>query len=90
VEGKKEKVRDYITSIFKSYAWVRTNDYVLIRKTDGTDAKLYDIRNDPDHLHDISSESPAKVEELWSLAIADAGGDFPELDISFPLWDSKK
>ena len=90
VEGKKEKIRDYATSIFKNYAWVRTDAYVLIRKTDGTDAKLYDIRNDPGHLHDIASEAPEKVEELWALALADAGGDFPQLKISFPLWDSKK
>ena len=90
VEGKQEKVRDYATSIFKSYAWVRTDDYVLIRKTDGTDAKLYDVRNDPEHTRNIASELPGKVEELWSLATADAGGDFPQLNVSFPLWDSKK
>ena len=88
--GEAGPTHEYATSIFKNYAWVRTGEYVLIRKTDGTDARLYDIKNDPAHSRDLAESMPEKVEELWQLALNDADGSFPELEISFPLWDSKK
>ncbi|MBW1959954.1 MAG: sulfatase [Deltaproteobacteria bacterium] len=90
VEGKKDKIRDYVTSIFKHYVWVRTEQYVLIRKTDKSAEYLYDIIEDPEHERNIAPDHPKKVEELWHLALEDAGGDIPVLDISFPMLDREQ
>lgn len=90
VEGKKDKIRDYVTSIYKNYAWVRTDDYVLIRRTDETATYLYNIKDDPEHQSNIADDHPDRVKELWELALEDAGGDFPALKISFPMLDRKQ
>ncbi len=90
VTGKKDKVRDYVTSIFKHYAWVKTEDFVLIRKSDKSATYLYNIKEDPEHKTNIAEDYPDKVKELWSLALEDAGGDIPILDISFPMLDREQ
>ena len=90
VTGKKDKVRDYVTSIFKHYTWVKTADFVLIRKSDKSATYLYNIKEDPEHKTNIAKDHPNKVKELWSLAVDDAGGDIPILDISFPMLDREQ
>ena len=63
---------------------------MLIRKSDKAATYLYNIKEDPDHTKNIAEDNPDKVEELWSLALKDADGDIPVLDVSFPMLDRKQ
>ena len=89
IKGEKDKIRDYATSIFKEYVWVRTNEYALIRKNDLSRAMLYDVVADPQCTKDISEGNQDRIEELWQLALADAGGDIPVIKVAFNLVDEK-
>lgn len=77
VEGKKEKFRDYVTSILKTWLWARDDGYVMIRKTDGRVTKLYDIRSDPTCAVNIAGEKPEIVDKMYQYMLADADGDIP-------------
>lgn len=47
----------------------------MIAKNDGTDAKLYDIQEDPSQTRDIAQENPDVVKRLFDLVLEDAGGE---------------
>ena len=80
LEGKKDKIRDYATSIFKDYVWVRTDEFMLIRRQDLEEPRLYNIINDPSCSNNIAAENMDKVAELWQLALNDAGGEIPKVE----------
>ena len=61
----------------KTWLWVRDDEYAMIRKTDGTVTKLYDIRNDPTCAVNIAAEKPQIVDKMYQYMLADADGDIP-------------
>ena len=68
---------------------MRTDEFCLIRKTDLSRAMLFDIANDPMCTKDISDGNQSRIDELWQLALKDAGGDIPVIECSFNLVDEK-
>ena len=90
VTGEKEKVRDYATSIFKDFVWVRDEKYCMISKTDKTLTELFDIKNDPQCMNNIAKENDDVTKRMWNLLEKDAGGEVPIIDVSFPMVDVKK
>jgi arylsulfatase A-like enzyme len=89
IQGKQDKIRDYATSIFKEFVWVHTDEFCLIRKTDLSRAILFDVKSDPMCTKDISEGNQSRIDELWQLALNDAGGDIPIIECSFNLVDEK-
>lgn len=75
--GKKEKLRDYVTSMFKSYCWIRDDQYTFFCRADKTNLRLYDNLNDPEQKRNIASDHPGICEEMWSLILKDGGGSVP-------------
>jgi arylsulfatase A-like enzyme len=86
--------RAYVTGAFDNWATYQDLSYKLIRQTgdsDGTtNAKLYDLRKDPQEQHNIALDEPALVEELYRRILRDAGGDVPRYEIPTTFADGSK
>ena len=57
--------RNYITCSFGNYLMYRDDDYWLIINRRGEEARLYDIKRDPELRNNIASECPHVVKELF-------------------------
>jgi len=62
-EGKERKEPDYFISGLDKFRMFRTGDYKIVR-LNGGDWELYNIKNDPTELNDLSSMVPEKVKEI--------------------------
>ena len=70
--------RPYFTLGYHNYSWTRNEDYAMFCLNDGTDAKLYDLRDDPKMTEDIASRNPDVVKRMYeSYILEDAGGAPP-------------
>ena len=78
VEGKKEKHRDYLTSILKNWGVVFDGEYALIITTKGEGARLYHVANDPHWTENITDQKPEEVRRLFELLKKDGGGSLPD------------
>ncbi|MDN5202775.1 arylsulfatase [Fulvivirgaceae bacterium BMA10] len=61
--GDKREEPEYFISGMKRFRMFRSGDYKIVR-LNGGDWELYDMKNDPTELKDLSSELPEKVKEL--------------------------
>lgn len=89
VQGAKEGVRDHVSSIFKDYLWLRGDDFAMQMKSDRSETRLYDLREDPLCQKDISDGNSEIINRMVDLLTEDAGGDIPVLDAPFPFFDKK-
>jgi len=79
VTGEGEfKSREYVTSAFNRYVWVRDEDYAYIARGDGEEAELFDLRKDPEQRVNIAGERPDVAEGMFERMLRDAGGEFPD------------
>jgi arylsulfatase A-like enzyme len=77
--GPKEE-RSHFTPGYDEYSWARDDDYALIIRNDGTEARLYDLREDPNMDNDISSGNQETVRKMYNdYIVADAGGEPPPI-----------
>jgi len=69
MQGKKEKIRDYVFNIYGPQRSVRDGRWKLIRYTHINRSQLFDLQNDPDELNDLAGkpEHEGKVKELLDL-----------------------
>ena len=77
IEKKEDKFRDYVTSIYKNYGWIRTHDYTFFCQLDQTDPHLYDNHSDPSQSRNLSSEMPELCKKMWNIMQEDGGGEIP-------------
>ena len=77
VEGKTESFRDYVTSALKTWLWARDDTYAMIRRSNGEEVRLYNIKNDPECRQNIAEDEKDTVNRMYELMLADAGGDIP-------------
>jgi arylsulfatase A-like enzyme len=73
----KEPWRDHVISGFQDYVWLRNEYYSIISRNNGTNQSLFDLRSDIGQFHNIASEAPEVVSEMFQQAIEDAGGSLP-------------
>jgi len=91
VTGEKEDRREYITSIYGGYVWCRDEEYAYIANLDGGDARLYDLREDPEQHENIAEEKTEICEKMYKRVLSDAGGALPHYQIrrpGLPWYDS--
>lgn len=72
LEGKRTRVRDYVTCGYALNVWARDDDYALICRTTGEEAQLFDMRNDPEQRENIAKARPKTVKRLFNLVLKDA------------------
>ena len=76
--GEPEQARPHATLGFDDYSWAEDDDYALSVRNDGSEARLYDLREDPDMDSNIAGENPDIVRRMYDdYIVADAGGEPP-------------
>lgn len=81
VDGSGGEARRYVTSAFNNYVWCRDDRYAYIARNDGAEARLYDMKVDPEQLADIAGAKPEVCEEMFHRVLGDADGPLP----NYPL-----
>jgi arylsulfatase A-like enzyme len=78
LDGKEPEPRDHFTSAYKDHVWSRDESYVMFARTDGTEARLYDARTDPQQTRDLAEDALETVEKMFEeYVLKDAGGSLP-------------
>ncbi|HST40042.1 MAG TPA: sulfatase [Conexibacter sp.] len=79
-DGREPTRRDHFTSCYQE-TWICGDyEWLMISTPDGSRRELYDMVNDPGNERDVAGDSPenrAKVEELWTVLVNEAGGTLP-------------
>lgn len=80
LEGKDpEEERSHLTAGYHDHAWARDEEYALIVSHDGSEPRLFDLREDPDQTRNVASERPEVVKRMFrEYILADAGGPLPD------------
>ena len=74
-EGEKPNPRGHFTLGYANYRWCRDQSYVMFCRTDGSGAKLYDVRTDPQQTRDLVEEEPERVGKMFEeYVLKDASG----------------
>ena len=75
LDGGEPEPRDHFTLAYSNYVWSRDEEYVMFARNDGSGARLYDARTDPQQTRNLAGDSPEIVEKMFEeYAIRDAGG----------------
>ncbi len=77
LEGKEpERDRPYITLGYDNYSWAEDDEYALSVRNDGEEARLHDVKNDPNMDKDIAGANQDVVRRMYDeYILADAGGE---------------
>ena len=82
--------RPHVTSAFRDYVWVRRGKHVLIAHFKGSQFQLYDIQDDPNCDRNLAQKNRELCQDLFALALTDAGGDLPLYDQQTTFADGQK
>lgn len=79
LDGKEpELVRPYITLGYDNYSWAEDDDWALSARNDGEEARLYELKEDPEMNKNVASGNPDVVKRMYDgYIVKDAGGDAP-------------
>ena len=70
--------RPHFTLGYHSFVRAQDDRYAMFSRYDGSAAKLYDLREDPEMRKDIAGERPAVVRSMFDdYVLKDAGGPLP-------------
>ncbi len=72
--------REYVTSTFKDFCWVRDEKYWFWCHYSGQRPVLFDLEADPNCQRNIAEDHKGRVERLYGLALEDADGELPIYD----------
>ena len=71
---------------YNDHAWARDEDYVMFARNDGSEARLFDLRTDPNMDQDIAGSNQEVLNRMWSdYVLADAGGPLPKYQNARPF-----
>ena len=63
---------------YHDYVFTRNDKYAMMGRNDGTEARLYDLREDPGIHEDIAADESDIVKRMFDdYVIMDAGGPLP-------------
>jgi len=79
----KEKFRDYVTVGWGSAITVITDNWWFNSRVNGKGVFLYDLKSRDPFGKNVAEDSIDVVNELYNLALRDAGGTFPDYLIEF-------
>ncbi|MGI8540247.1 MAG: sulfatase [Rubrobacteraceae bacterium] len=75
-----EEARPHFTLGYDDHSWTRDDDFILVCRSDGEEARLYDAENDPNMDDDIAGDNPDVVRRMEDeYILADAGGEPPSM-----------
>jgi arylsulfatase A-like enzyme len=78
LDGADPEARDHFTLGYHDHTWARDERYVMFARNDGTEARLYDVQEDPGMYEDIAGSHQKVVNRIWNdYVLKDAGGPLP-------------
>jgi hypothetical protein len=81
-EGGEPEERAHFSLGYHDFVWSRDEDYVMFSRYDGSGAKLYDLREDPEMKNDVAGKRPYVVQRMFGdYVLKDAGGLLPSYDV---------
>jgi arylsulfatase A-like enzyme len=76
--GEPEQERDHFTLGYDDHVWTRDDRYVRFGHNNGTQAKLFDILEDPEMNNDLAAQRPDIAKRMFDeYVLGDAGGPLP-------------
>jgi len=77
--GTPEQGRSHFTLGYNDHAWTRDDDHVMFARNDGSEARLFDIKEDPEMRRNVATERQEVLDAMWNdYVLADAGGPLPK------------
>jgi arylsulfatase A-like enzyme len=78
LKGEEPEEQGHFTLGYHDYVWTRDDRYTMFSRNDGTEAKLYDVREDPGMKNDVARAYPDIVKGMFDgYVLKDAGGSLP-------------
>jgi arylsulfatase A-like enzyme len=75
LDGGEPAPREHFTAGYHDHVWARDESYAMFAKSDGSEAKLFDLREDPEMNRDIAASNGDVVRRMWNdYVLKDAGG----------------
>jgi len=75
LDGAQPAPREHFTAGYHDHVWARDESYAMFARDDGSEAKLFDLREDPNMDRDIAGSHPDVVKKMWNdYVLKDAGG----------------
>ncbi|HEX6709186.1 MAG TPA: sulfatase [Rubrobacter sp.] len=82
LDGEEPEARPHFTLGYDDHVFTRDEDYAMISRNDGTEAKLYDLREDPGMHKDIAGEHTDVTRRMFDdYVLEDAGGPLPRYQL---------
>jgi arylsulfatase A-like enzyme len=76
--GEPEQQRPHFSASYHNHVWTKDERYTMFSHTTGAEAKLFDIKEDPDMNRDIAGSNPDVVKRMYNdYIVKDAGGPLP-------------
>jgi arylsulfatase A-like enzyme len=77
-DGGQPQERNHFTLGYDEYVWTRDERYAMVSRNDGAEARLYDLRTDPQMNTDIAGDNPDVTRRMFDeYVLGDAGGSLP-------------
>jgi arylsulfatase A-like enzyme len=78
LNGEDPAPREHFTLGYDEYVWTRDDRYVMVSRSDGSEARLYDLTADAEMNTDVAGSNPDVVDRMWNdYVLEDAGGPLP-------------
>jgi arylsulfatase A-like enzyme len=77
--GRSPEERSHFSLGYHNYVWARDETYAFFSRNDGTEARLYNVQEDPEMRNDIASQNQAVLNKMFGeYILEDAGGPLPK------------
>src|SRR3712207_1803809 len=63
--GEPEQKRGYFTAGYHDHVWARDEAYLMFARSDGSEAKLFDLREDPEMRDDMAGSNQDVVRRMY-------------------------
>ena len=78
LKGGEPEARPHFTLGYHDHVFTRDEEYAMISRNDGTEARLYDLREDPGMYEDVAGDRPDVARRMFDdYVLKDAGGPLP-------------
>ena len=78
LDGKDPEARPHFTLGYDDHVWTRNDRYIMTCRNDGSNARLFDMRDDPDQKNNLAAGNPGVVKRMFrEYVLEDAGGNLP-------------
>ena len=77
-DGGEPEARPHFSLGYHDHVFTRDEEYAMMSRNEGTEARLYDLGEDPGMYRDISGDLPDVVRRMFhDYVLEDAGGPLP-------------